>query len=221
MLNAEHLNLHGDDMEKLIEGFRRFRSRYFEENRSLFQALAENGQTPKVLLVGCCDSRVDPAIIFDAPPGEMFVLRNVANLIPPYAPDAGHHGTSAAVEFAIRGLNVEHVVILGHARCGGVRALVDGQTVEKTDFIKGWMAIARTARDRSLALTLSAGQPTDAARRICEQETVAISLANLMTFPWIRERVEAGSLMLHGWFFDLDNGELFRLDPMTNTFQQV
>lgn len=209
-------------MDTLIDGFKRFREQYFEEHRRLFEALAMRGQTPKVLLIGCCDSRVDPAIIFDAQPGEMFVLRNVANLVPPYAPDEGHHGTSAAVEFAIRGLEVEHVVVLGHARCGGVRALIEGQAgSDNTDFIRGWMHIARSARDRALALTLSAGQPIDAARRMCEQETVAISLANLMTFPWVRERVEQGRLMLHGWFFDLESGELFRLDPITNTFQNV
>lgn len=208
-------------MESLIQGFRRFREHYFDEHRTLFEALALRGQTPKVLLIGCCDSRVDPAIIFDAQPGEMFVLRNVANLVPPFAPDQGHHGTSAAVEFAVRGLEVEHIVVLGHARCGGVRALVEGQTAEQSDFIAGWMHIARSARDRALALTLSAGQPMDAARRMCEQETVAISLANLMTFPWIRERVEHGRLMLHGWFFDLESGELFRLDPICNTFQLV
>ena len=139
-------------MDTLIEGFKRFRAQYFEEHRRLFEALAMRGQTPKVLLIGCCDSRVDPAIIFDAQPGEMFVLRNVANLVPPYAPDTGHHGTSAAVEFAIRGLEVEHVVVLGHARCGGVRALIEGQAgSDDTDFIRGWMHIARSARDRALA----------------------------------------------------------------------
>lgn len=209
-------------MDRLIEGFRRWRDTYFDQNRSLFQALVQNGQTPKVLLIGCCDSRVDPGQIFGAGPGEMFVLRNVANLIPPYAPDQGHHGTSAAVEFAVRGLEVEHIVVLGHARCGGVQSLIEGGGSEAGfDFIQGWMSIARAARDRALALTLSSGQPIEAAQRMCEQETVAISLSNLMTFPWIRERVEAGRTMLHGWWFDLDNGELFRLDPLTNTFLKV
>jgi carbonic anhydrase len=210
-----------DSMDKLIEGFRRFRDTNFAQNRGLFESLAQQGQTPKVLLIGCCDSRVDPAIIFDAQPGEMFVLRNVANLIPPYAPDQGHHGTSAALEFAVRCLEVEHAIVLGHARCGGVRALVEGQSAEQTDFIKGWIAIARTARDRALALTLSAGQPIDSARRMCELETVAISLANLMTFPWVRERVEQSRLALHGWFYNMEEGKLSRLDPITNTFQEV
>lgn len=208
-------------MDQMIEGFKRFRDNYFAKNRPLFDNLAQQGQTPNVLLIGCSDSRVDPAIIFDAQPGEMFVLRNVANLIPPFAPDNGHHGTSAAVEFAVRGLKVGHIIVLGHARCGGVRALIEGNPNDQSDFIRGWMQIARSARDRALALTLSAGQPIEAARRMCEQETVAISLGNLMTFPWIRERVEAGNLMLHGWFYDMEDGKLFRLDPVTNTFQEV
>lgn len=207
-------------MDTLIDGFRRFRDTTFSQNRTQYEALAQ-GQSPKVLLIGCCDSRVDPAIIFDAKPGEMFVLRNVANLIPPYEPDDGHHGTSAAVEFAVRGLQVEHIVVLGHARCGGVRALVQGDQSEDFDFIKGWMRIARSARDRALALTLSSGQPLEAALRMCERETVAISLANLMTFPWIRERVEQGKLMLHGWFYDLEEGRLSQLDPISNTFKDV
>ena len=208
-------------MDQMIEGFRRFRDNYFAKNRSLFDTLAQQGQTPKVLLIGCSDSRVDPAIIFDAQPGEMFVLRNVANLIPPFSPDNGHHGTSAAVEFAVRGLKVEHVIVLGHAHCGGVRALLESDPSDQSDFIRTWMQIARSARDRALALTLSAGQPIEAARRMCEQETVAISLGNLMTFPWIRERVETGKLMLHGWYYDMEDGKLFRLDPITNTFQEV
>ncbi len=208
-------------MDRLIEGFRRFRETYFEDNRALFSALASGGQQPRVLLIGCCDSRVDPGLIFGAQPGEMFVLRNVANLVPPFETGGTYHGTSAAIEFAVRSLEVEHVVVLGHAGCGGVRALVEGGSAEGTDFLRPWMDIARTARDRALALTLSAGEPIEAARRIAEQETVAISLANLMTFPWLRERVGDGRLTLHGWYFDVEHGDLFRLDSRSNTFQKV
>ena len=208
-------------MKNLIDGFRRFRDSYFEENRELFSSLAREGQAPKVLLIGCSDSRVDPSLIFGVQPGELFVLRNVANLIPPYSPDQGHHGTSAAVEFAVRNIEVEQIVVLGHSGCGGVKALIEDQGAEGSDFIRGWMAIARTARDRSLALTLSAGQPPEAARRMCEQETVALSLANLMTFPWIRERVQGGRLSLHGWWYNLETAELLQLDSATNTFQPV
>ncbi len=208
-------------MQNLIDGFRRFRESYFAENRTLFSTLARDGQAPKVLLIGCSDSRVDPSLIFGVQPGELFVLRNVANLVPPYSPDQGHHGTSAAVEFAVRNIEVEQIIVLGHSGCGGVKALIEEQGAEGSDFIRGWMAIARTARDRSLALTLSAGQPPEAARRMCEQETVALSLANLMTFPWILERVQTGRLSLHGWWYNLETAELMRLDPTTNNFQPV
>lgn len=208
-------------MDRMIEGFRRFRETYFETNRPLFRSLVEGGQSPSVLLIGCSDSRVDPGMIFESQPGEMFVIRNVANLIPPFCPSGSLHGTSAAIEFAVRTLKVDNVVVLGHAQCGGVRALLDDTTNGGSDFISQWMNIARTARDRALALTLSAGQPLEIARRFCEQETVAISIANLMTFPWVRERVQDGSLRLHGWYFDLEHGELWKLDPKTNTFVQI
>lgn len=208
-------------MHQLIDGFRRWHETTYEENRGLFEALAQK-QTPKVMLVGCCDSRVDPALIFGAQPGEIFVLRVVANLIPPYCPGALLDATSAALEFAIRALEVEHVIVLGHAHCGGVNALLNApQSTEGLEFIESWVSIARSARDRALALTLSSGQPIEAAQRMAEHETVAISLGNLMTFPWIRERVAGKRLMLHGWWFDLDQGDLFRLDPMRNTFEKV
>ena len=207
-------------MQRLIDGFRRFRETYFEENRALFSALAQGGQQPKVLMVGCCDSRVDPGLIFGAQPGEVFVLRNVANLVPPYLPDNGLHGCSAAVEFAIRNLKVEHVVVLGHAGCGGVQALLEASE-EDSDFIGNWMSIASTARDRALLLAMAAGQSIEDAQTHCERETVAISLSNLMTFPWIRERVLQGTLIMHGWWFNLETGQLFRLDPVTNTFVLV
>jgi len=208
-------------MDRLIDGFRRFRDTYFEENKLLFKALAHGGQQPKVLLIGCSDSRVDPGLIFGAQPGEMFVLRNVANLVPPFETNGAFHGTSAAIEFAVRKLEVEHIVVLGHAGCGGVQVLLDDSAADGTDFLRPWMDIARSARDRSLALTLTAGKTLDAATRLCEQETVAISLSNLMTFPWLHERVEQKRLMLYGWWFNLESGELFRLDPASNTFVEV
>jgi carbonic anhydrase len=208
-------------MDRLIEGFRHFSNTYFEENRALFSALATGGQRPQVLLIGCCDSRVDPGLLFNAQPGEMFVIRNVANLVPPYETSGRFHGTSAAIEYAVRVLEVEHVVVLGHSFCGGVSTLVDEHAADGTDFVRPWMDIARTARDRALALTLSAGEPIESSRRMAEQETVAISLANLMTFPWVRERVMDRRVSLHGWYFDVENGELLRLDSRTNTFQKV
>jgi len=208
-------------MERLVEGFRHFRATYFEENKTLFETLAQSGQRPKVLLIGCSDSRVDPGLLFGTQPGEMFVIRNVANLVPPFETTGTYHGTSAAIEFAIRQLEVEHTVVLGHAGCGGVRALIEQDAADGTNFVRPWMDIARAARDRCLALAYSAGETTESARQMCEKETVAISLANLMTFPWIRERVEQKRLTLHGWWFDVEKGNLWRLDSQLNTFQQI
>ena len=193
-------------MERLIEGYRRFRAKAWREHRDLFEALASRGQSPRALVIACSDSRIDPQMIFSAAPGELFVIRNVANLVPPYAPDADYHGTSAAIEFAVRALAVRDVIVLGHADCGGVRALLDGSPAPVGDFVDPWMAIAASARTR-------AQEAAEADRqRICEHETVKISLANLMTFPWLRERAESGALALHGCWFDLGSGDLLRLD---------
>lgn len=208
-------------MERLVEGFRHFRATYFEENRTLFETLAQSGQRPKVLMIGCSDSRVDPGLLFGTQPGEMFVIRNVANLVPPFETTGTYHGTSAAIEFAIRKLEVEHTVVLGHAGCGGVRALIEDDGAEGTNFVRPWMGIAQAARDRYLALTQSAGENRAFGRQMCEWETVATSLTNLMTFPWIRERVEQGKLTLHGWWFDVEKGQLWKLDSETKAFRQI
>jgi carbonic anhydrase len=203
----------------LIEGFRAFRQTYYAENRALFDALAERGQSPKVMVIGCADSRVDPLLITGAGPGDLFVVRNVANLVPPYAPDSQYHGTSAAIEFAVRGLGVEHIVVLGHAQCGGVRALMEGSALadREDDFIGAWMSIAEPARRRALAEAAS----DEDRLQLCEFETVRISLTNLMTFPWIRRRVEENRLALHGWYFDLNRGRLLHLDQTAGEFRDI
>jgi carbonic anhydrase len=152
---------------------------------------------------------VDPAAIFAAGPGELFVIRNVANLVPPYAPDASYHGTSAAVEFGLRVLGVARIVVMGHAQCGGVRALIEGAPAEAGDFVAGWMGIAAAARRRVLACT-----PAEARQEACEFETVRLSLANLLTFPWVAEAVAAGRLRLRGAHFGVATGRLLVLaDP--------
>ncbi len=206
-------------IDELIEGFRAFRREYYEANRPLFEALATRGQSPKVMVIGCADSRADPLMITRAGPGDIFVVRNVANLIPPYGPDQHYHGTSAALEFAVRSLEVAHIVVMGHAQCGGVRALLDTATPAegRDDFIGRWMSIAEPARHRALA-----APGTDEDRhRFCEQETVKVSLDNLRTFPWIAERVAAGQLRLHGWYYDLSRGSLMRLDTTTQAFSDI
>jgi len=193
-------------MDRLIEGYRRFRAEVWPRERSRFEALAALGQRPRALVIACSDSRVDPQMIFNAAPGELFVIRNVANLVPPCAPDAAYHGTSAALEFAVRVLAVRDIVVVGHALCGGVRALLEGAPPEAGDFVAPWMRIARAARERTLAC-----EPAEARQEACEHEVVRLSLANLMTFPWVREAVEAGRLRLHGLHFDIRSGILVAL----------
>ena len=192
-------------MERLIAGYRRFRETYWTQNKGVFEALAA-GQSPRAMVITCADSRVDPQLIFDAQPGEIFCVRNVANLVPPYAPDSDHHGTSAALEFAVRSLKVEHIIVLGHAQCGGIRTLLQGG--EQGDFIGRWMEIAALARERALAASVSAPETV---AHVCERESIRITIDNIMTFPWVAERVHAGLLQLHGWHFDFERGELDRL----------
>ncbi len=188
-------------MDSLIDGYRRFRAGAWPERRAVFERLARTGQAPHALVIACADSRADPAMIFDAAPGELFVVRNVANLVPGYAPDTNYHGTSAALEFAVRVLQVPHVVVMGHAMCGGVRAMLDGVPATAGDFLANWISIGAPAR----ALAEGAGEDRQLA---CEREVVKLSLGNLMTFPWLAARVRAGELLLHGAHFGIANGVL-------------
>ena len=194
-------------MDALLEGYRRFRAETWPEERARYQALARWGQRPETLVVSCSDSRVDPQTVFGAVPGELFVVRNVAGLAPPYAPDANYHGTSAALEFGVRVLGVSKIVVLGHALCGGVMALMDGAPAEARDFVEPWMGMAAGVRDPE-ADTLD----PEARRDRYEAAVVRLSLENLMTFPWIAEAVEAGRLALHGFRFDIHTGILARVD---------
>lgn len=195
--------------DKLLEGYRRFREGYYEDNKDNLVALAE-GQSPSVCIVSCCDSRVDPGIVFNATPGELFVVRNVANLVPPYERHGQYHGTSAALEFAVRHLKVEDIVVLGHAHCGGIRLLLDANTdAEDSFFLHNWVSIAKPVLD-----TLPSAQDYEdpnQRQHECEIATLKLSLQNLMTFPWIAERVEAGNLKLHGWYYDLATSTIERV----------
>jgi carbonic anhydrase len=191
-----------DAMDELIAGYRRFRATQWPERRATFESLAQAGQSPRTMVIACSDSRVDPAMIFGAGPGELFVVRNVANLAPPYAPDSRAHATSAALEFGVRVLEVPHLIVMGHAMCGGIRALLEGAPPEAGDFLPPWMRIAEPARRRTFECRPADPQAT------CEREAVKLSLENLMTFPWIAERVADGRLRLHGAIFDIRTGEL-------------
>jgi carbonic anhydrase len=193
-------------MQELLAGYQRFRTNGWPEKRREFESLAENGQAPRALVVACIDSRVDPAMIFDAAPGEMLTLRNVASLVPPYAPDAAYHGTSAALEFAVRVMEVRDIIVLGHGLCGGVKTLLDGAPGKAKEFVAPWMSIAQPACARAMRFP-----PGEGRRLVCEHEVIKVSLANLMTFPWIAERVAAGELTLHGAWFDIRIGALMTL----------
>ena len=200
-------------LDELLSGFRDFRTRYFEEQPEVYAKLVARGQQPEVLLIGCSDSRADPAILLSAEPGELFIVRNVANLVPPYQPDSHYHGTSAALEFAVRDLGVRHVLVLGHSGCGGIQALLNPAAVlENREFIAQWVSIADQIRK-------DAGLVDPANPRAAEQAAIRVSLANLMSFPWIDERVKSGKLSLHGWWFDLEEGALWGVDEPEAAFR--
>lgn len=202
------------EIDKLIAGYKRFHDSFFEGEEQLYAQLSQ-GQRPSTLVIACSDSRVDPAIVMDCKPGDLFVIRNVANLVPPHEVGGGYHGVSAALEFGVCALEVDHIIVLGHRQCGGIRALIQGVPEGlKGEFIRPWMKIAQRARDRVLSDHPLATIEEQACA--CELEAILVSLENLMTFPWIKGRVDEGKLKLHGWFFDIETGEmsLFDLDSM-------
>ena len=189
--------------DELTAGYRRFRDTTWPEQRARFIALAEEGQEPHTLIVACSDSRADPAAIFDSTPGELFVVRNVANLVPPYEPDGQLHGVSAALEFGVKVLKVRRIVVMGHAHCGGVNAMRTGAPANCQDFVAPW--VAQGAEAVRIA-TQSTG--ADEAEQVAEEAVVRLSLKNLRTFPWIAEREAAGQLELIGLHFGIADGVL-------------
>jgi carbonic anhydrase len=193
-------------MDALLEGYRRFRADVWPTERSRYQELSIEGQSPETLVIACSDSRVDPQTIFGAVPGELFVVRNVAALVPPYEPDARYHGTSAAIEFAVRVLKVKRIVVLGHAQCGGVQALLEGAPEEAGDFVRPWLQIAEPVKAQ-----ISSDLPRDERLLYGEEAAVRLSIENLKTIPWIAEAVEAGRLTLEGYRFGIRTGVLTRL----------
>ena len=204
------------EIQYLIEGYKKFYHKYFHNGTSIFQSL-KNEQCPKILIIACSDSRVDPAIILNCQPGDLFVVRNVANLIPPYEDDGSHHGTSAALEFAVCGLGIKHIIILGHSNCGGIRSLVENQAkIKKGDFISKWMEIAKPAYEETTknhSLT-----STDQKITSCSHFALINSLKNLNTFPWISSKVKDRTLFLHSWYFDIETGIIEEFNPETNSF---
>ena len=202
------------EFNALVEGYHRFRSDAYVRQKARFDALASEGQSPPVMIISCCDSRVDPATVFDTVPGQVFALRNVANLVPPYETGGGLHGVSAAIEFGVLGLAVSHIVVLGHAQCGGITAALNGGDLGQSgqSFIDGWVDIVRAARDDVLARS-----PADPQREL-ELAAIKVSMSNLRTFPFIAEQEQAGTLRLHGAYFGIADGVLDVLDEQTGVF---
>src|SRR5579863_10014854 len=187
--------------KQLLDGYRTFRTQRLPTEQSRYRELSERGQSPEVMVIGCCDSRVSPEAIFDAGPGELFVVRNIANLVPVYQPDEGAHGVSAALEYAVNVLRVKHIVVLGHAQCGGIRAFIDKiEPLSPGDFIGKWMAMFI---------------------KPIEKAAVFRSLENLMTFPFVKTQAASGALTVHGAYFGVAEGSLFVLDQATKEFRSA
>jgi carbonic anhydrase len=203
---------------RLIKGYEAFRTGRLPAEQSRYRDLAEQGQSPDIMVIGCCDSRVSPEVIFDARPGELFVVRNVANLVPPFSPDGMYHGVSAALEYAVQVLRVKHVVVLGHARCGGIRAFAEGgEPLSPGDFIGKWMTLIAPA---AAAIAPRSEAPGSYLTRL-EHAALATTLQKLMTFPCVRILVDRSRLALHAAYFDVSSGELSVRDPVTGLFGSV
>jgi len=194
-------------LDDLLSGFATFKERHFNEAR--FRDLVCSGQKPQMLFVACSDSRVDPALLFDASPGDLFVVRNVANMVPPCERDRGQHGVSAAIEFAVTQLRVRHALVCGHSECGGIRALMERSQEADDTYVARWMRIGEPARAETLRG--HGDRPFEEQRRACERANVAHGLANLRSFPFVVEAERAGTLSLHGLYVRLDEGALYRL----------
>jgi carbonic anhydrase len=206
-------------IKQLVDGFHKFRTKYFVKDTELFEHLTVEGQSPKTLIIGCSDSRVDPALLLQAKPGDIFVIRNVANLVPPYEVGGGFHGVSSAIEFAVNYLKVESIVVLGHEHCGGINALWNANQTDQQSFIASWVKIAAEAKIEVLKEMPNA--PLKAQLASCTKKAVLISMENLMTFPFIQEKMKSHSLKIYGWFFELEGGRLLEFDYEKKTFLEI
>lgn len=196
------------NLRKIIKGYDNFRKKYLSSMQQLMHA----DQQPKIMIISCCDSRVDPAIIFECDPGDLFTVRNIASIVPPYEKDQAHHGTSAALEFGIKFLNVNHLILLGHSNCGGIRALLN-TNFEENDFISGWLNISKNA--------LTKCQETSCSLEECIKLSLEQSHINCLSFPWIKERIEKNELNIHRWFFNLQTGQIEQYNSQTSKFVEL
>lgn len=193
-------------LKKMKAGYQAFREKYALGEDAIMRSLAHQGQKPEIMVVACSDSRVDPALILQCDPGDLFVVRNVANIIPPYEKDSGHHGVSAALEFGICYLNVKHLIILGHSQCGGINALLNQETLHQDDFISKWVSLIKCNHGSEMNVESYA------------QHALKLSYKNCLTFPWIKNKVEAQELALHLWFFNIKKGEILTYQNDTDQF---
>jgi carbonic anhydrase len=195
-------------INKMIDGYHRFREKYALGDKTVMQHLSHFGQHPHTMVVACCDSRVDPALILQCAPGDLFVVRNVANIVPPYENDEAHHGTSAALEFGVRQLKVKHLILLGHSQCGGIQALLRGSK-EKNDFITNWVSLVEVPD--------SPPQSGDEYAKLALKH----SQQNCLTFPWIKEKIDSNELRIHLWFFDIEMGQIFRYSETKKKYEAL
>ena len=209
-------------IKRFLDGFRRFQTNYYHPENFRFEDL-QHGQQPSTMVIGCADSRVDPAMLMGCEPGELFVVRNIANLVPPCEDHAHetHHSVSAALEYAVTSLEVERIIVLGHGCCGGIRALMerDENLPRKNEFLDQWLDLALPAK---LEVNQNLQAASEATRhRACEEASLVLALENLLTFPWIKQRVDAKELSIHGWYFHIKAGQLFEFDWCCNEFKKI
>lgn len=193
-------------LTEILKGYEQFREKYASGDESIMQSLSVNGQNPQIMVVACCDSRVDPALILQCDPGDLFVVRNVANIIPPYEKDEARHGTSAALEFGICFLKVQHLILLGHSQCGGIRALIEDVVLEQNDFIQNWVSVVKSE-------DMHKYESDDYAKLALSK-----SYENCLTFPWMKQKIQSGELIVHLWFFDIKTGEIFSYCDKTSNY---
>lgn len=205
------------DIQRFIAGFKSFRDEYFCRKDSPFNVLCK-GQRPTTMVIACSDSRTDPSLIMQCEPGEIFVVRNVANIVPPYESDTGYHGVSSAIEYAVKNLKVANIIVLGHSFCGGIETLMKNDASEDSEFITRWLSMMKPIRDQIMDRFGTVDKESCTA---CEMAGILRSVDNLMTFPWIEERVAGGSLNVHGWYFDMESGQLLSYLPQTKAFEPL
>jgi carbonic anhydrase len=198
-----------ESFTKILQGYRLFRKQYALGDNSIMQSLSNHGQQPQIMVVSCCDSRVDPALILQCDPGDLFVVRNVANIIPPYEKDDAHHGTSAALEFGVCFLKVKHLILLGHSQCGGIQALLNGDASKQNDFITSWVSVIDTSH-------MNPHNIDDCAKHALNQ-----SLENCMNFSWIKDKVLQKELVIHLWFFDIESGQIFTYSEQKKAYEPL